>query len=252
MFSFLRRQGSSTASAPGAEGKYALVALGDSILSDCYPGPAQGAASLVFQNIDHKFSEFRGRDLKHRFPDGQFLNLTRSGFVLNDVLQSCTNIPNRAQVQVLLLSVGGNDVLGGLLGSEAAWADWHQQFLSLVMGLRQRFGSKTLVCSLYDPTDGTGVLPSAIASGTSPQTAPLVLKKLALLERMNLLLRDVAHQADSGYVDIYRHFLGHGSSRLDQNGRALEGYWFQRDIEPSSTGASETRRVILQCLESLA
>ena len=197
-----------------------FLALGDSILSDDYPGPQRGAAALVYRNADREFSEFRGRDLAS-LGDNGFVNLTRSGFQLPDVEKSLTSLDDNVAVNWLLLSVGGNDLLAGDCRRPT---DFESAYAAFLMSLRERFPHARLaVVNAYDPTDGTGLVESSRARGLPP--------RLQLLEGLAWLNEVIARHAQKSLVDIYRHFRGHPD-------------WFQRDIEPNGIGASEVRRLV--------
>jgi hypothetical protein len=196
-----------------------FLALGDSILSDDYPGPHRGAASLVYRNLDRDFSEFQGRDLASR-GDNDFVNLTKSGYQLPDVEKSLLGLQDNVAVHWLLLSVGGNDLLAGDSHPER----FERDYAAFVTGLRERFPyARLAIVNAYDPTDGTGLVESSRARGLEPRPQ--------LLEGLEWLNGVIARQAQLALVDIYSHFRGHPD-------------WFQRDIEPNGKGASEVRRQV--------
>lgn len=195
-----------------------FLALGDSILSDDYPGPLRGAAALVYRNVDRDFAEFRGRDLAS-LGDNDFVNLTRSGFQLPDVEKSLGNLDDNVAVNWLLLSVGGNDLLAG----DCHPAEFEAAYGTFVRDLRARFPhARFAIVNAYDPTDGTGLVESSRARGLAPRPQ--------LLTGLDWLNGVIGRHAQKDLVDIYSHFRGHPD-------------WFQRDIEPNGRGASEVRRL---------
>jgi hypothetical protein len=95
------------------------------------------------------------------------------------------------------------------------------------------------VTTVYDPTDGSGVLP-----GVSTAAVPLPME---LLDRFNAAVARLARDHPRALLaDVHRHFLGHGLS-------APPGecwYWEPSPIEPGARGASEIRRVWLDALDA--
>ena len=102
------------------------IALGDSISIDLYPaedvarrhpGKANsdrlGAASLLVQNDDRLWPEFRGRDLKSRFPDIKPTDLTADGATTETLLRQVDRIPRSDEPALVTITAGGNDLLGG-------------------------------------------------------------------------------------------------------------------------------------------
>jgi hypothetical protein len=85
---------------------------------------------------------------------------------------------------------------------------------------------------VYDPTDGSGLLPELSARyGRLP---------IEHLHRFNDHVRRVAGRTSgSRLADVHRHFLGHGVSAPP----ADRWYWKGSLIEPSARGASEIRRL---------
>jgi lysophospholipase L1-like esterase len=241
MFSFFRKSPSLAATH--------YCAIGDSIISDCYPGVGLGAASLVFRN--HKlFSDFQGRDLSTLVRGIEQINLSKSGYTLVDVLKSLKGQTLPAKLDFLLLSVGGNDCLQGMLppsldaDSDPVWREWRSSYVEMVKGFQTRWPLvRVAVCNLYDPTDGTGQLQSQRVRNIS---SPTDVERSGMLGTMNRLIEQMAREHQWSLVDLHSHFVGHGTMALDSQARATPEFWFQRDIEPSQRGASEVRRKILE------
>ena len=99
--------------------------------------------------------------------------------------------------------------------------------------------STIVVTTVYDPTDGTGIMPiSAGYHGKIP---------VEYLAQFNDFVRHTAEAYDLLVADVHAHFRGHGA----ECGSAEE-FWYLRSspIEPSYRGASEIRRVWLQTIEA--
>lgn len=214
-----------------------VVALGDSMLSDCYPGPGLGSASLLWRNADKRFPEFAGRDLSHACPQADFSNLSRTGWLLDDLLEKARALAPDPRPTLVLMVGGGNDVLHWLMDGnepEALFAQLEQKYLKLRSHLESLFPQLTLrVGNVYDPTDGSGRVQSGRYVGPA----------LDCVELLNELLARLF----AGVVDIHRHFLGHGVRHQDPE---YEHYhpddpsgWIKMDIEPNPRGASEIRRL---------
>jgi hypothetical protein len=115
-----------------------------------------------------------------------------------------------------------------------------RRYSDLVDAVREELPQATLVLTtVYDPTDGTGILPGLEDRGRLP---------LDQLDRFNDLVRKTA-QHDDGLVlaDVHQHFMGHGHKAPDRE----RWYWKRNPIEPSARGASEIRRVWWQALDSI-
>jgi lysophospholipase L1-like esterase len=234
------------------------VALGDSMSSDHYPtcdlrnldappshlDPA-GAAALLFRNDDARWPEFSGQDLAHRAPGVDFRNLTEDGALIDDVrTEELSRLgPDSADPRVLVtLTAGGNDLLDALLAGvplDRAVGRIAGRYTDLIDALLEELPRATLVLTtVYDPTDGTGILPGLFeVKGRLP---------LEYLDQFNQHVRDTAGQTPGALLaDVHQHFLGHGVS-LSESGR---WYWRHNLIEPNARGASEIRRVWWEVLQ---
>lgn len=195
--------------------------MGDSIISDCYPGPGYGVAALVQRRLEPV--ERRG--------------VTRTGYMLPDLEAQLPFLRGAAQCKAGLLSIGGNDLLAlDTPPSEAWFADFVRRYRALRTELNRLFpGAVWLVCNLYDPTDGTGQVPGRKERGFPPRPA--------LVECLKRLNEAIAEVAGSDLVDLHDYCMGHGWSR------SLP-LWFQMDIEPNREGARQIADLLLQRLGS--
>jgi lysophospholipase L1-like esterase len=233
------------------------VALGDSMTTDHYPTcdvrcldlpPAQldplGAASLLYQNDDARWPDFRNQDLARTSPGVRFLNLAEDGATIDDVsteeLARLGQDSNDAGILVTL-TVGGNDLLGAL--STGRYLDLAvrriiERYTELVAMIQEELPNAMLILiTVYDPTDGTGLLPGLESFGRLP---------LEYLDRFNHHVRETAGSGERTKVaDVHRHFLGHGVKAAE----ADRWYWKRNLIEPSARGASEIRRVWLESVK---
>jgi lysophospholipase L1-like esterase len=232
------------------------VALGDSMTTDHYPTcdvrgldvpPARldplGAASLLYQNDNARWPDFRTQDLVRSSPGVRFLNLAEDGATVDDVtteeLARLGHDSNESGILVTL-TVGGNDLLGAL--STGHYLDLAvrriiERYTELVAMIREELPNATLILTtVYDPTDGTGMLPGLEAYGRLP---------LEYLEQFNDHVRATADSGERTKVaDVHRHFRGHGVTAAE----ADRWYWKRNVIEPSARGASEIRRVWLEAV----
>ena len=236
------------------------IALGDSMSIDLYPRlelQAQGrvpdgeqrgvgASSLFFSNDDELWPSFSGRDLSTRLPRMELVDLCVDGATIPHTLD--TQLPTvtdelARSARVVTVTAGGNDLLGGIFdgrgGVQRAAEAAIRRYRELGEVLDRRFPSATLILTtVYDPTDGSGVLP-----GVSTAESPLPLE---LLERFNQAVRDEVGRHDRARLaDAHRHFLGHGLSAP----AGERWYWEPSPIEPGARGASEIRRLWLEALE---
>lgn len=198
-----------------------FLALGDSIISDCYPGPGYGVAALVQRGLEPV--------TRH--------GVTRTGYTLPDLEEQLPRLPGSAHCRAGLLSIGGNDLLA--LDSSPT-ASWYESFGKRYQDLRKQLerlypSAPWLVCNLYDPTDGIGQLPGRAERGLPPRPA--------LVECLARLNQVIAEVAGADLVDIHTLCLGHGWSRRLP-------LWFQMDIEPNREGAVQIADLILSRLRT--
>jgi len=227
------------------------VALGDSMSTDHYPtcdvrgldGPPArldplGAAALLHANDDRRWPEFRGRDLAQVSPDMEFLNLAEDGVMIDDVAtEELARLGRDSDDPEILitLTAGGNDLLDALgadrpLDRELRLIE--RRYSDLVATVREELPAATIVLTtVYDPTDGTGVLPGMEKLGRLP---------LEYLDRFNAWVRSLANESEGTLLaDVHEHFLGHGARAPEKE----RWYWSRNPIEPNALGASEIRRV---------
>ncbi len=198
-----------------------VYTFGDSIL-DCERYNSEGVhpGQLLVRNDDALFPEFRGHDLSTRGP-ARLAHHAQDGATVD-------NLP--AQVQgvraegssVALLTIGGNDLLRGLIRDHGPGvAAFRTALDAFVSDLPIR---PVLLGNVYDPTFGDdrrnflGVDP---ALGRTNH------------RRVNTAIAEVAGRYGV-LVDLHTHFLGGDPS------------WFTATIEPSLRGASEVRRCFLR------
>lgn len=203
--------------------KYPFVALGDSIISDCYPGPGRGVASLLARRLP---------------PPVERWGHCRSGYQLIDLEGQLPSLKTSRDCSVVLISVGGNDLMNlDHLPGEAWFLHFGQQYRHFLEQLFQRYPlANFLILNVYDPSDGTGRFPGREEKGLPPRP-----EMLPLLARLN---QEIADVAGPYLVDIHSACWGHGWS-----GR--KPLWFQRDIEPNQEGASQLCDLLLKRLEGL-
>jgi hypothetical protein len=202
-----------------------VFTFGDSIL-DCasYNPLGMSPGALLIRNDDGLFPEFRGRDLttllgpcdlEHHALDG-----ARVSSLFTQVRTLITIGPALA-----LVTIGGNDLLGGLVRDPGPGVEAFERSL-------ERFAAELPIRPLflgnvYDPTMGED---SRDFLGVEPALAR------RNFERVNTAIARVATR-HGHLVDLHAHFLTGG---LD---------WFTMVIEPSLKGASEIRRCFLGAME---
>lgn len=228
-----------------------FVALGDSMSTDEYPTcdlleldlvpeklvPA-GAAALLYRNRDDLWPEFARRDLATACPGIEARVLAWDGAMIEDVLTvELAGIGQDAPAARLLLTLtaGGNDLLDALTvdaGLAELLEEISGRYAELVASLCDEFpGATLLLTTVYDPTDGTGLLPDL-----SERYGRLPIEHL---HRFNDQVRRIAGGTPGARLaDVHRHFLGHGVSAPPPE----RWYWRGSLIEPSARGASEIRR----------
>lgn len=207
-----------------------LHTLGDSIL-DCghYNPHGVHPAGLLVRNDDALFPEFRGNDLTARGVSVDLVHAAVDGARLPGLeAQMARGAP--APGAIVMLTIGGNDFIGGLGSADASAIDaWRDRLDALLSRLDD---AHVLVGNVYDPTfgdDSRNFLP--VPADVARANHRRLNDALAMLGRK--------HGAP---VDLHRHFLENGDPS-----------WFTMTIEPSLTGASEIRRCFLpHVLERIA
>ena len=197
-----------------------VVTFGDSIL-DCGHYNDQGVTpgQLVVQNDDRLFPEFWGRDLQSRGP-ARLEHRARDGATVAGLPSQAAGL-NVTGDAVAMLTVGGNDLLRGLVADDGPGIEAFGR--SLDAFLRDLPIRPVLIGNVYDPTFGDdrqnflGIDP-VVARGNH--------------RRLNAVLADLAGRYGA-LVDLHAHFLTGDPS------------WLTHTIEPSLVGASEVRRAFL-------
>jgi hypothetical protein len=201
-----------------------VYTFGDSIL-DCghYNPHGVDPGQLLVRNDDALFPEFRGHDLSTRGP-ARLAHHAQDGATVDDLPAQAHGVVVESS-SVALLTIGGNDLLRGLIRDHGPGVDAFATALdAFVRDLPIR---PVLLGNVYDPTFGDdrrnflGVDP---ALGRTNH------------QRVNTAIAEVASRYGV-LVDLHAHFLGGDPS------------WFTATIEPSLRGASEVRRCFLRHLE---
>lgn len=217
------------------------VALGDSMSIDVYAGGAgRGAASLLCRNRDEEFPGWTGRDLASDGLTGQIL--AEDGATAADVLER--QLPLMTQpAAVVTLTMGGNDLLAAFGDDTAARAAIAAVIAAgediLARLAAPGTGTRIVVSTVYDPSDGTGQ-PGPDAFLPPWPGGP------ALVRDLNAGLGRLADRHDAVIADVHRRFLGHGITAGDPSQPlprpANRDLWYCGVVEPNAWGAHQIRR----------
>ncbi len=148
------------------------------------------------------------------------VDLTLDGNTTQGVLADLARAP--AAADVVTLTAGGNDLLGGVL-PRVILRRLHQ-----IAGRIQPLGARVVISTIYDPSDGDNDI----------GRRELGLSWLATIElrrRLNAVNRGIAQlAAERGFLlaDLERLFHGHGLASNEP--------WFVQVIEPNLAGATAT------------
>jgi hypothetical protein len=204
----------------GESNMLTVFTFGDSML-DCghYNQYGVHPGQLVVRNDDRLFPEFKGNDLasrgearlEHRAVDGATV----------DGLPSQTRGLRVEGAAVAMLTVGGNDLLQGLVTDNGQGIREFARKLEAF--LKQLPIRPVLVGNVYDPSFGDD---SQNFLGVDPKIAR------ENHRRMNSVLAEMGDKYGA-LVDVHAHFLKGDPT------------WYTYTIEPSLTGASELRRIFL-------
>jgi acyl-CoA thioesterase-1 len=197
-----------------------LYTFGDSIL-DCgrYNEFGVHPGQLLVQNDDRLFPEFKGQDLTSH-GSARLEHRARDGATVDGLIYQVQGLQVEGKA-IALITIGGNDLLGGLIDDSGAGITAFA--LSLDKFLQQLPIRPVLLGNVYDPTLGDDQrnflgIDAAIARKN--------------LQRINTAIEEIAN-CYGQFVDLHAHFLKGDPS------------WFTATIEPSLRGASEVRRAFL-------
>ena len=216
------RDGTPDASSTGESDAAALTVytFGDSIL-DCrwYNDAGLDPGQLLVRNDDERFPEFQGQDLSSHGP-ARLEHRAVDGAIVDDLPAQAHGLAPSGPA-VALLTIGGNDLLRGLLVDRGPGIDAFARALDAFLhSLPIR---PVLIGNVYDPTFGDD---SRNFTGVDPRLAR------ENHRRLNAVLATLADRYGA-LVDLHAHFL-----RGDPS-------WCTQTIEPSLRGASEVRRAYL-------
>jgi acyl-CoA thioesterase I len=197
-----------------------LYTFGDSIL-DCgrYNEYGIHPGQLLVQNDDRLFPEFKGQDLTSH-GSARLEHRARDGATVAGLPYQVQGLRVEGKA-IALITVGGNDLLQGLIADTGAGiADFADRLDTFVQQLPIR---PVLIGNVYDPTLGNDQL------NFLGVDAAIARKNL---QRINTAIQEIANRYGE-FVDLHAHFLKGDLS------------WFTSTIEPSLRGASEVRRAFL-------
>jgi len=202
-----------------------LCTFGDSVL-DCARYNERGIdpGQLLVHNDDGLFPEFRGKDLQAR-GKARLEHRAVDGATVDGLARQARGLQADA-ASVAIITVGGNDLLGGLAADTGPGMRRFEATLEAF--LRDLPVRPVVLGTVYDPTFGD--------DSRNFLSVPAGLAR-ANHRRVNEIIGSLGERYGS-VADLHAHFLN------------AEPSWFTRTIEPSLAGASEIRRVFLPKLLS--
>ena len=201
-------------------GMITVYTFGDSIL-DCghYNDYGVHPGQLVVRNDDRLFPEFEGKDLASR-SEARLEHRAVDGATVDGLQSQARGLKVNAQA-VAVLTIGGNDLLRGLVTDDGSGIRRFAQTLEAF--LKQLPIRPVFVGNVYDPSFGDD---TRNFLGVDPKLAR------ENHRRINFVLAEMGSKYGA-LVDLHAHFLKGDPS------------WYTYTIEPSLTGASEVRRAFL-------
>jgi len=197
-----------------------LYTFGDSIL-DCgrYNEFGIHPGQLLVQNDDRLFPGFRGQDLVSHRP-ARLEHRARDGATVDGLPSQAQGLRVEGR-SIALITIGGNDLLRGLIRDAGAGISTFANALDTFV--EQLPIRPVLLGNVYDPTFGDD-------QRNFLGVDPVIARKN--LQRMNMAIQEIANRYGQ-FVDLHAHFLKGDPS------------WFTATIEPSLRGASQVRRAFL-------
>jgi lysophospholipase L1-like esterase len=190
-----------------------IVTLGDSVLDSCrYSGGAgTSAPELVARTL--------GAELCH---------LARDGHTANAVLTlQLPELPLTAPDTVLVVSVGGNDLLNAIYTPGAGARDYAKRLQEVLSLANERLRpSKVLLANIYDPSGHDASLAKWITN---------MERALELLASFNDAIASAAATHRARLVDLYSAF---------RESAGASPPWIVNRIEPSAEGARQIARLL--------
>ena len=198
----------------------ALYTFGDSILdSGWYNDVGLDPGQLLIRNDDQLFPEFQSQDLSSHGP-AQLEHRAVDGATVVSLPAQARNVVSNEKT-VAILTVGGNDLLRGLIVDRGPGIDAFTTALDTF--LRDLPIRPVLLGNVYDPTFGDDALNF---TGVEPTLAR------ENHRRVNAAIAKLASRYGA-LVDLHAHFL------------TGDPTWCTHIIEPSLRGTSEVRRCFL-------
>ena len=197
---------------------FMLYTFGDSIL-DCARYNARGVhpGQLLVRNNDALFPEFRGQDLRSRRP-ARLVHRAEDGATVAGLPAQAAGI-ERADAGVALVTIGGNDLLRGLVADDGRGV---RAFERALREFCERLPLRPILLgTVYDPTFGDDARNFLRVDARVAR---------ANHRRVNEVIGELA-QRYGALADLHAHFLTGTPA------------WYANTIEPSLIGASEVRRV---------
>jgi acyl-CoA thioesterase I len=205
---------------------FTLYTFGDSILdSGWYNDRGLDPGQLLIRNDDALFPEFQGQDLASHGPV-RLEHRAVDGATVDSLPAQARNLAP-SEKGAAILTVGGNDLLRGLLIDQGPGIDAFATALGAF--LRDLPVRPVLLGNVYDPTFGDDTLNF---TGVDPELAR------ENHSRVNAVIAELAGTYGA-LVDLHAYFLSGDPS------------WCTHTIEPSLRGASEIRRCFLPHLLAL-
>lgn len=187
--------------------------------------------------------EFKEQDLTTQNQNMGLVDYSFDGAMVDDLLhfEMVLDYTELAKSQVIVtVTAGGNDLLeieDQPENAEQNLALLQDRFVRLMEMLQRAVPTGSiLVTTLYDPTDGTGVLPEH-----------QLVKKIPVREftLFNDFLRTLPKHFDNIVVaDVHQAMFGRGESAASED----RWYWNTSRIEPNIRGAHEIRKVWYEAL----
>ena len=203
-----------------------LYTFGDSILdARWYNDAGLDPGQLLIRNDDQLFPEFQDQDLSAHGP-AQLEHRAVDGATVTSLPAQARNVVSNEK-SVAILTIGGNDLLRGLLVDRGPGIDAFATTLDDF--LRDLPIRPVLLGNVYDPTFGDDALNF---TGVEPALAR------ENHRRVNAIIADLAGRFGA-LVDLHAHFLTGNPT------------WCAQIIEPSLRGVSEVRRCFLPQLLAL-
>lgn len=248
-----------------------IILIGDSMLKGIDISQAHQISSLLIENDDSAYPDYRGKDLSSRFPAAQIVDRIDVGITISESLKSLNSeLDNPAGRTLVIYAAGLNDV-GNIFAGKISLEEGAKAITEGLEIIAEHFSQKRrfpdgvdlLLWNYQDYSDGVGFIPAENASEAfacklwpkkfSDDSQLMLVVVAALEDALSLVTKKYRHVH---LIDIHRMLLGHGAWFFLNDAPFYcdddPSLWYNDDcIHFNERGSHQVRKLIWQKIETL-